>query len=74
MSEGQVRCLPQPEQLHGRESPDEQGRDVEDDTKKDGCRHRYLEGEGRRAHPGVDGVAVEAEHGDRPGGDDRLAA
>ena len=39
-SEGQIRCLPQPEQLHGLRARTEQGRELDDGTKRSGCR-RY---------------------------------
>src|ERR1700737_2782926 len=39
-SEGQIRCLPQPEQLHGLRARTEQGRELDDGTKRFGCR-RY---------------------------------
>ena len=32
-SEGQIRCLPQPEQLHGLRARTEQGRELDDGTK-----------------------------------------
>jgi transposase len=32
-SEGQIRCLPQPEQLHGLGARTEQGRELDDGTK-----------------------------------------
>jgi hypothetical protein len=39
-SVGQTRCLPQPEQLHGLRARTEQGRELDDGTKRFGCR-RY---------------------------------
>ena len=39
-SEGQIRCLPQPEQLHGLRARTEQGRELDDGTKRSHCR-RY---------------------------------
>src|ERR1700720_3505197 len=39
-SVGQTRCLPQPEQLHGLGARTEQGRELDDGTKRFGCR-RY---------------------------------
>ena len=39
-SEGQIRCLPQPEQLHGLRAQTEQGRELDDGTKRFDCR-RY---------------------------------
>jgi hypothetical protein len=39
-SEGLIRCLPQPEQLHGLRARTEQGRELDDGTKRFDCR-RY---------------------------------
>jgi hypothetical protein len=50
-SEGQVWRLPQPEQLHGRESPHEQGREWEYATRDASCRPRCRKAQSRRLHP-----------------------
>src|SRR5216684_3797676 len=44
-SVGQVRCLPQPEQLHGLRARTEQGRELDDGTKRSRCR-RYRRRQG----------------------------
>src|ERR1700716_3775456 len=45
-SKGQIRCLPQPEQLHGLRARTEQGRELDDGTKRSRCR-RYRRGQGQ---------------------------
>src|SRR6202023_2951397 len=50
-SVGQVRCLPQPEQLHGLRARTEQGRELDDGTKRSRCRrYRCCQGQGGCVH------------------------
>src|ERR1700682_1831820 len=50
-SVGQIRCLPQPEQLHGLRARTEQGRELDDGTKQSRCRrYRSCEGQGGCVH------------------------
>src|SRR3979490_3019911 len=50
-SVGQVRCLPQPEQLHGLRARTEQGRELDDGTKRYGCRrYRHRQAQGGCVH------------------------
>src|SRR5204862_7875944 len=50
-SVGQVRCLPQPEQLQGLRARTEQGRELDDGTKRSRCRrYRRRQGQGGCLH------------------------
>src|SRR3984893_7438119 len=64
----------QPEQLLGRQSPDEQGREWEDATARQDCRHRCFQAEGRGVHSLAATAAVRAEHAAGRSGVDCLVA
>src|SRR3954464_6078973 len=50
-SVGQIRCLPQPEQLQGLRARTEQGRELDDGTKRSRCRrYRRRQGQGGCVH------------------------
>src|SRR3984893_10017790 len=63
-----------PEQLLGRQSPDEQGREWEDATARQDCRHRCFQAEGRGVHSLAATAAVRAEHAAGRSGVDCLVA
>ena len=62
-SKGQIRCLPQPEQLHGLRARTEQGRELDDGTKRSHCRrYRCCQGQGGCVHSLVVSTADVPKH------------
>src|SRR6266581_5069579 len=62
-SVGQIRCLPQPEQLHGLRARTEQGRELDDGTKRSRCRrYRRRQGQGGCVHSLVVSTANVPKH------------